>query len=291
MEFTPLTQEQRRAFERDGFLVVPDALSPEMVEGLLKVVDRLYQEGLEKEGLNERNYWQMRNCLVHDDLFLELLDWPTTVPLVPQLLSHNIQLITSHLILRPPSPPATGSTYKQSGWHRDGGTAPSDLGGNPPRMFIKIAYWLTDLSATGRGAIRLAAGSNNLPQRPPEQEDGDLENTVEIQVEPGTAVLFENRTFHAVGSNLSDITRKSLFFGYGYRWLRPMDYITMPRELLERCGPIRRQFLGDCTSAMGFQLPELEEIPLRAWLEEHTDQVMSLQEERPGTFAVTTAGE
>lgn len=64
-----------------------------------------------------------------------------------------------------------------------------------------------------------------------------------------------------------------------------------PRELLERCDPIRRQFLGDCTSAMGFQLPELEEIPLRAWLEEHTDQVMSLQEERPRTFAVTTAGE
>ena len=287
MEFTPLTQDQRQAFERDGFLVVPNALPPDMVQRLLLVTDRLYQEGLAEEGLNDRDYWQMRNCLVCDDLFLELLDWPTTVPLIPQLLGSNIQLITSHLIVRPPSPTSTGATYKQSGWHRDGGTAPSDLAGNPPRMFIKISYWLTDLSEKGRGAIRLVSGSNNLSERPPEMANGDLENTIEIQVAPGTAVLFENRTFHAVGPNLSEITRKSLFFGYGYRWLRPMDYITMPPELLARCGPIRRQLLGDCSSTMGFQLPEADEVPLRPWLQEHTGQMVSREQELPGTFAVT----
>ena len=287
MQFTPLTQDQRQAFEQDGFLVVADALSPDRVERLLKVVERLYQEGLAEEGLNERDYWQRRNCLVRDDLFLELLDCPATVPLVAQLLGPNIQLITSHLIVRPPSPPATGTTYKQSGWHRDGGTAPSDLDGNPPRLFIKVSYWLTDLSEKGRGAIRLVPGSNNLLERPPEMEDGDLENAIEIQVKPGTAVLFENRTFHAVGPNLSDITRKSLFFGYGYRWLRPMDYITMPQELLQRCDPIRRQLLGDCSSAMGFQLPEADEVPLRPWLQQHTGQVVYRQQELPGTFAVT----
>ena len=282
MEFTPLTPEQRLAFERDGFLVVPNALPADMVAHLLDVVERIYKEERAGESLNDRNYWQLRNCLVRDDIFLEFLDWTTTVPLVVQLLNHNIQLITSHLIVRPPSPSDTRSTYKQSGWHRDGGTAPSDLDGIPPRMFIKIAYWLTDLSQKGRGAIRLVPGSNSLLERPPELEDGDLENTIELQVEPGAAVLFENRTFHAVGPNFSGITRKSLFFGYGYRWLRPMDYITMPPELLARCDPIQRQLLGDCTSPMGYQIPHDEDVPLRSWLEEHTGTVFDPGVETPG---------
>jgi hypothetical protein len=36
-----------------------------------------------------------------------------------------------------------------------------------------------------------------------------------------------------VGPNLSDITRKTIFMGYSYRWLRPLDYVTQPPALLE----------------------------------------------------------
>ena len=285
MEFTPLTERQRRDFERDGLLVVPDALPADLVQRLLEVTDRLYSDGVAADGLGERGFWQIRNCLVRNDVFLELLDWPATVPLVAQLLSHNIQLITSHLVVRPPSPPGTDQSYKQSGWHRDGGTSPSDLGLAQPRMFIKIAYWLTDLSETGRGAIRLLPGSNDTSMPPPGPDD--CEEELEVRAKPGTAVLFENRTLHAVGPNLSELTRKSVFFGYGYRWLRPMDYLAMPQELLERCDPIRRQLLGDCTEAMGYQLPKPEEVPLRAWLEEHTGSAVSPELETPGAFAST----
>ena len=287
MDFTGLTPTQRQTFDRDGFLLIPDALPAAMVTRLLAVVDRLHAEGEKGDGLNDRGFWQMRNCLPRDDLFLELLDWPATVPLVVQLLSHNIQLITSHLVVRPPSPAGTGSSYKQSGWHRDGGTGPSDLGPAQPRMFIKIAYWLTDLSETGRGAIRLLPGSNDTAMAAPDADSGEgREESLEIRVTPGTALLFENRTLHAVGPNFSEVTRKSLFFGYGYRWLRPMDYMTMPAQLLGRCDPIRRQLLGDCTGPMGFQLPEPADVPLRAWLAESTGEVPATHLETPGAFAV-----
>ena len=283
MEFNPLSHEQSQAFERDGFLVIPDAIPADLVERLLEVADRLYQEGVSADGLNVQDYWYLRNCLLRDDVFLELLDWPTTVPLVVQLLNHNIQLMTSHLIMRPPSPPGTTDAYKQSNWHRDGGTAPSDLGTEQPRMFIKVAYWLSDLSRPGRGAIRLIPGSNHWPGQPPHLEEGrDPEEAVEVQVEAGSAVLFENRTLHAVGPNFSELTRKSLFFGYSYRWLRPMDYITMPPELLARCDPIQRQLLGDCTSPMGYQIPHDEDVPLRSWLEENTGTVFDPGVETPG---------
>lgn len=269
MEFVPLSSQQKTDFERDGFLVIPNALPPNMVERLLETTDKLHAKGMHEEGWNERGFWQMRNCLPKDDIFLEMLDWPTTVPLVVQLLNHNIQLITSHLVVRPPIPKNSDSSFGRSGWHRDGGTGPSDLGTAQPRMFIKIAYWLSDISQPERGAIRLLPGSNDTEMKPPEGDPSGTEKFA-MRCHPGDAVLFENRTLHAVGPNLSELTRKSVFFGYGYRWLRPMDYVNMPQELLARCDPIRRQLLGDCTSVMGFQLPEEDDVPLKSWLQENT---------------------
>ena len=38
------------------------------------------------------------------------------------------------------------------------------------------------------------------------------------------------------------MTRKALFYGYGYRWIRPKDEMSV-EPLYERCDPIRRQLL------------------------------------------------
>lgn len=266
MEPARLTPEQRARFESDGFLVVPDALPPEMVEKLTCAVDRLYEAGVQSQGLSRTNHWQMRNCIVEDEAFLELLDWPATVPLAVDLLNWNIQLITSHCIVRAPSPPEADAHWKAEGWHRDGGTSAAEMQEPHPRLFLKIAYWLTDLSESGRGNIRLVPGSNRLMGRPAQAAGApDPYGAIEICAKPGDAVLFEQRTWHAVGPNTSPYTRKSLFFGYGYRWMRPMDYVTMPQELLERCSPIRRQLLGDAKTTLGYILPQDEDVPLKAW--------------------------
>jgi ectoine hydroxylase-related dioxygenase (phytanoyl-CoA dioxygenase family) len=105
--------------------------------------------------------------------------------------------------------------------------------------------------------------------RPAQGKDmPDPYGAVEIQCKPGTAVLFEQRTWHAVGPNLSDLTRKAVFFGYAYRWIQPMDYIEMPQRLIEQADPIQKQMLGYITHNTGFYLPKEEEVPLRKWMEE-----------------------
>ena len=71
-----------------------------------------------------------------------------------------------------------------------------------------------------------------------------------------------------MGPNLSDITRKGLFFGYGFRWLQPMDYIEMPDRLIEKADPIQRQLLGGTVAKDlgGDYDPGI----LQSWLEEET---------------------
>lgn len=270
---TALTAEQRRKFDSDGFLVVEDALPPDLVSRLLTVVDRLYEEGQRTEGLTETHKWDLRNCIIHDDAFLELLTWPKTFPLVADILGWNIKLLTSHLIVRAPSPPDADEFWKGEGWHRDGGGSAADMTEPHPRLFLKVAYFLTDLSEKGRGAIRFVPGSNRLMGRPAQGEGmPDPYGAIEIQCKPGTAVLFEQRTWHAVGPNFSDVTRKALFFGYGFRWIQPMDYVQMPERLFQNTDPIQRQMLGDITHNLGFYLPKEEDIPLRSWLEARAAQ-------------------
>lgn len=258
--------------------MVPNALPPELVTRLTERVDRIYEAHVREQGLTKTNACLIRNCVLHDEAFLELLDWPATVPLVIDLLNWNIQMITSHLIVRAPSPPDADDHWKGEGWHRDGGTSSHEMQEPHPRLLIKIAYWLSDLSEPGRGGIRFVPGSHRMIGRPA-QADGapDPYGAIEVCANPGDAVLFEQRLWHAVGPNRSHLTRKSLFFGYGYRWLRPMDYVTMPEELLAKCSPIRRQLLGDAKTDLGYYLPQDEDVPLRAWWEARLSASSSAQ--------------
>ena len=60
-----------------------------------------------------------------------------------------------------------------------------------------------------------------------------------------------------------------LFYGYSYRWLRPRDDITVDR-FWESFDPIQRQLFGaSTTGGHGYTSPQPDDVPLRAWIEEH----------------------
>ena len=81
---------------------------------------------------------------------------------VVQLLGAHIQLMTSHLIYKYPDPPGTPNTARSPGWHRDYARAKKVLGNGVPRILLKCAYYLTDLSEPNSGATLVAPGSNQL---------------------------------------------------------------------------------------------------------------------------------
>ena len=262
MRFVGLTADQRHFFDDYGYLIVRDAIPPEPLARLTAAADRLVASRYRETGARRAS---LSNVIAAEDRFLPLLTWDTTVPLVVQLLSHNIHLTKSHLIYKYPDPPsAEQPTY----WHRDIANSSEDLGlhGNT-RMEIKIVYHFSDCPAPGYGNTWLAPGSNNL-DRPLDTVLGgtDPADAIEPELQAGDAFLFENRTFHRQGLNLTDRTRKVLMMGYSYAWLCPNDYVVQDRGVLERVrDPIERQLLG----ALRKPNTQIDDGPIGTWTERY----------------------
>ena len=248
--------------------MVENALPPEMIQQLTQVVDGIEDEERKRQDLDSHQILQKFRTVIEDDIFLQLLDWPQTIPLVWDILGWNIQLYISHLIIYPPELEKKGEELGTGGWHQDGGRPVREMERPQPRLSLKVSYWLTDVDSPSNGAMQIIPGSHKLDALPPSSdlEDGKV---LDLCVKAGTAVLFDRRMWHRRGLNTSNISRKVLFFGYSYRWLRGLDFNLMPQEVLKKCDPIRRQLLGDGVDIKGWWQPTEADVPLRTWIKEH----------------------
>jgi ectoine hydroxylase-related dioxygenase (phytanoyl-CoA dioxygenase family) len=262
-----MTAAQRDFFEQEGYLIVENALDAEMVGRLTAAGDRVDRRERRIRNLGTNGVLSKFRAIVEDDIFLELLDWPRTFPLIWDILGWNVQHYISHLIYYPPE--LDGGADRRRHWHQDGGRPVPEMERPHPRLSLKVAFWLTDIDVPDRGGIRIVPGSHKRDRPPDPDPQADPEGALQLQVKAGTAVLFDRRMWHARGTNTSEVTRKVLFLGYSYRWLRGLDYNLMPPEILAKCGPIRRQLLGDGVDLKGWWQPTDADVPLKAWLLEH----------------------
>ncbi len=263
------TPEELAQFREQGYLIVENALDADMIARLEAVCDRLDAAERAATGLPADKILQKFKVMVEDPIFLELLDWPTVLPKVWGIMGWNIQHYISHLIMYPPEPDK--SVRKSSGtlWHQDGGRPVVEMERPHPMLSLKCSYWLSDTTIPESGTFRILPASHYLDALPAERlPNGEPPGTLDVGVKPGTAVLFDRRLWHTRTFNYSDVTRKVVFIGYSYRWLRGLDYSSMPDDLLAQCDPIRRQLLGDAVLTKGWWQPEEVDVPLRTWLRE-----------------------
>lgn len=264
------TDEQLKAFNDTGYLIVEDAICPEMTDSLEVVADRIDAEERAKTGLAPHKMLSKFRSVLEDDILLELLDNKKVFPLLWDILGWNIQLYISHLIMYPSEPPETKRIEKASHWHQDGGRPVPEMERPHPRLSLKVSYWLSNVTHRDNGAMRLIPGSHKHDTLPPRDDpDSDPVGAIDLLVKRGTAVLFDRRMWHSRGWNFSHVTRKVFFIGYSYRWLRGLDYNLMPPEILEKCDPIRRQLLGDGIDIKGWWQPTDADVPLKTWIAEH----------------------
>jgi ectoine hydroxylase-related dioxygenase (phytanoyl-CoA dioxygenase family) len=262
-----LTEDERRQFNETGILMVEDALSPEQVAALTAATNHIYQ-GKVAEGHDSHKALFYPNFIPQDPVFAELVDYEKILPKVWGILGWNIYLYHAHLIITPPSgEPQDDKTF---GWHQDSGRVNLEMESHPrPRLSLKVAYFLSDTSEPGRGNFWVVPNSHICDTlEKPANGIGQPDGAIPVLAKPGTAVFFDRRLWHTASPNWSDITRKVLFYGYGYRWIRTKDDMTV-QSLWDTSTPIRRQLLGWGVNANGHYTPTDDDVPLRIWLREH----------------------
>jgi ectoine hydroxylase len=261
---TGLTDMQRATFERDGYLAIPAALSPDEVARLGDAVDRVWWAHRHVPAVRGAEALHLLAFLGWEEAFLELLDHPVTLPIVVDLLGWNIFMYHCHLDVHPPEPEETEPRWM---WHQDGGRQNLELETEPrPRMSVKVAYFLSDCGEPGRGNFRVLPGShrrNKLP-RPEEGGTADPAGAVPVLAGAGDAVVFDRRLWHMRDRNRSTLTRRALFTAYTYRWVRPRDELHVRPELFGVLTPVRAQLLGAAVGgAIGYWMPSADAAPLR----------------------------
>jgi ectoine hydroxylase-related dioxygenase (phytanoyl-CoA dioxygenase family) len=248
-------------FERDGYVLLPRALPPALLERLTAACDRVHAE----EGAGDLHLLGFLNC---DPAFAELVDLPATLPVVCGALGWNIYVYHSHMDINPPRAPATPRWR----WHQDGLRQNLELGAEPrPRLSVKVAVFLTDLTAPGRGNMLELPGSHRadtLARPAPGERFEHPPGACPILAAPGTAMVFDRPLWHAADDNRSALTRRVLFLSYTYRWVRPREDVLAGHPLLaRRLSLLRRQLLGNASGPTGHWQPADEDVPLRDWMD------------------------
>ena len=265
-----LSDGERKQFGDAGYLVVPGVLGADKVNRLAAAAERLDAEWRPKRKAKPHHPLNILDAIGMDDEFLELLELPQTFMKVVDVLGWNIQLYHSHLIITPPLPRDHVSRRPRLGWHQDSGRLNLELEGEPrARVSLKVGFFFTSTMETDRGNFHVVPGSHRLNRLDlPEDDQLDHPGATPVRADAGDAVFFDRRLWHSAGFNRSGVTRKVLFLGYSYRWLRPRDDMTVA-HYLPGADPIRRQLLGESPNGgFGYTSPTDDDVPLKTWLAE-----------------------
>lgn len=221
MAIHQMSMEEKADFVRDGYLLVPGVLGKTKVDHLSAALDRVRNLVAGAHGVPLIDGFNLLDFMGLDEAFINLVDHPKTFPKLWAILGWNLCIFHSHLIVTPPlrdteavsrrhlaqraRPTATQSKEVKSvedwwGWHRDSGQVNDDLGdGVPPRLSVKIAYYLSDALGANDANMWVVPGSHVEGRMQPEFPGPKIvpPGAVPIRIAAGSAVLFDRRIVHS----------------------------------------------------------------------------------------------
>ena len=158
-----------------------------LADGPATVAGRVYAAGARAGALAPDGSMHLLGAVANCPEVAGLTDHPATFAYVWSVLGWNIHVYHSHLDVHPPVRARPPFRFD---WHQDGGRQNREIETDPrPRLSVKLAYWLSDVSAPGRGNLKVVPGSHvvNWIDGPPRRdvEWPDPEGAVEVTADPG----------------------------------------------------------------------------------------------------------
>jgi ectoine hydroxylase-related dioxygenase (phytanoyl-CoA dioxygenase family) len=237
-----LTGEQRAFFEEEGYLVIPDALTPEELTRARQAADaaeKRWRADLSLPGVRRPDLEQVLGILEYHTFLSDLLEHPRVFPLVQELIGPSVMMLDHDYFITPPG------AEIPFGWHFDFDMPAVDHPSS--RLMVKVFYVLEDIPEDG-GATLVLPRSHRTPlgvEMPNSEIPEDLPGAVKMALPAGSAYLITGRTYHSAGNNRSGVTRRLLIYTYGHKWMRMWDEYRPSEALAARAEtPLRRQLLG-----------------------------------------------
>ena len=243
-----LNQQQLRAYEEQGYLLIPGLLSEQdltpVQQAVANAVDhiarRLYAEGKIKD-LHENEPFSRRLIEIHSKIAKESMSWnrevfseavydlcvhPTVLDMAESLLGSTEVTMNGDYWVRTKLPEEQLTTLP---WHQD-----SDYYGAQTEPLHILSIWipLVDVDKTN-GCMQFIPGSHKWGQLPTERQGHHLVPTEDVEARGrvetlpmtvGDAVAFRNLTFHRSLMNNSDAVRWSIDLRFSVTGT-PLDWL------------------------------------------------------------------
>lgn len=199
-----LSAEEKAKLDRDGFLPLPNILSPQQIAQITKRTDELIAlEGDDagKEVHQEVGTIRLSDLVNKDPIFEICFTHPRVLAAISHVLGGNLKL--SSLNFRAALP---GSGLQ--GLHADWGGAVA-----PDDYYVCNSIWLLDDFTESNGATRIVPGSQRSGKVPrdvmpdPAQSHPD---EILLTAPAGTVVIFNSHTWHGGTLNRTEQPRRAL---------------------------------------------------------------------------------
>ncbi len=242
---------EKYEFDRLGYVVIPNLLTPAQVASLVPVVDELEEHalahvdqqprkmggwGLETHRNPERGYHvhgeqaEGKTIIIEDfwnadPAFDFLIDLPGTMEYVNAVVRGRPTINNSEIRIR----------YRGNQSHSHGsGARPNNHkyrynydGESIDCMMVRMVYFIHDVS-NEQGAFSVVPGTHKSAIESPYENDPDTEpGTIGLEVKAGDGVFFTEALRHGGLTNHSDQVRKTLHVGYGPNWMLSQNISTM----------------------------------------------------------------
>ena len=261
-----LTDKMREKWDKQGYLHIPNVLKNDEIINLKKAADNVIEkyenrtlnmecsaQGNPTLGKHNAESYNILQAIEYTDRFDYLLDHPRIFGVITDIMGVFLQVSGCDLFIRHPSTEISGLNQ----FHTDGGPSLQKIlpQKKTPPLLIKMQYFLTDLNEENAGNFTVVPGSHLkriegynknclVPDCNQYVEKGMMPpEAKQILVKAGDIIIHAWTLWHAVSSNNSNVSRKSISIRYSQLWSRPY-YHSISNDIMTRLTIRQKRLLG-----------------------------------------------